>query len=305
MNLVCMHRDEMQHIWKRPVVISFIKMAASMSGVVGENEIRVSIRPVSVPGIQSELLPALLFKKIFDGFLVCLVAADSEIHPRQASSEFLLSDLALDSYEFGFLEKQRAFRTGRLSAIEFFRRCSIRVYRSDYQILLRYQRLLRAFHRLVKALDPRYLVLVQYRGMELPMDEFFCSQLGRVGETEFTTPTPSAWFNGSVITSFQGQLEAIDYHGLVWKGRLRLSGSDLQIECVFEKSGGEDTLNQFGNKFVNISGRAIFTGDSQLPERIEVLNIERTPRTSGKSGFGSSLMGSCVMDWGDPLDQVS
>ena len=79
---------------------------------------------------------------------------------------------------------------------------------------------------------------------------------------------------------FDGRLEAIDYRGALWRGRLALAGGETRIDCLFDKAMGEDALNPFGNKDVCVTGRAIFTGDSQLPERVEVMTIEELPRAT-------------------------
>src|SRR5271165_6139604 len=182
-----------------------------MSGPVGSGELRVVVRPIETPGFEPARIPALAFKKMFDAFLAALIAADRELHPKSGSSEFFLSHLAIGSYEFGIMEKQRSPGRGGASAIELFRRCSGRVYRSDYQILLRYQRLMRAFHRIVKALDPAVVVLVQYHDTELPLDGFFSRQVDRVGRLNDAPRQTDVWFAGAAITSFEGRLESIDY----------------------------------------------------------------------------------------------
>ena len=224
-----------------------------MNSPVGSSEIRVVIRAVEAPGFWPELIPAQLFKKIFDAFLAALVAADQELHTKPVSSQFFISHLAERSCEFGIIEKQRSLAAGGGSAIEFFRRCAGRVYRSDYQILLRYQRLMLALHRIVKALDPAYVVLVQYHDMELPLDGFFCRQVDRAGSRNEEQSRSGVWFAGTAITSFEGRLESIDYRGPVWRGHLTLPGGTTQIDCVFDKSTGEDALNPFGNKSVSPS----------------------------------------------------
>ena len=137
------------------------------------------------------------------------------------------------------------------------------------------------------------------------MDDFFCSQLGRVGRPGSPALPVDTWFAGAVLTSFQGRLEAIDYRGPVWKGRPALAGSNVQVECVFEKSSGEDAINQFGNKWVCISGRAIYTGDSQLPERVEVLRIDQAPQAGDVTDLKDSLTGSEARDWGGELERFS
>ncbi len=163
-----------------------------MSSPIGPSEIRVVIRPLEAPGFEPELIPAQLFKRIFDAILAALVAADRDLHTKPVSSQFLVSHLICGSCEFGIVEKQRS--SG--SAVEFFRRCAGRVYRSDYQILLRYPRLMRAFDRIVKAIDPGYAVLLKYNDTELPLDAFFCRQVDRVGRPNDAPPKTDVWFSG-------------------------------------------------------------------------------------------------------------
>lgn len=271
-----------------------------MSSPVGPSEIRVLIRPLEAPGFEPELIPAQLFKKIFDAILAALFAADRELHTKLVSSQFFVSHLTCGSCEFGVIEKQRS--SG--AAVEFFRRCAGRVYRSDYQILLRYPRLMRAFDRIVKAIDPGYAVILQYNDTELPLDAFFCRQVDRVGRLNEEPPRTDVWFSGTAITSFEGRLEAIDYQGPVWKGSLTLSGGETRLECVFDKSRGEDVLNPFGNKTVCVTGRAIYTGDSQLPERLEVVTIEDRATVTAAVGIKGSLAAAPTADWDGDFDHI-
>jgi hypothetical protein len=271
-----------------------------MGGPIGSNEIRVVIRTLESCGFEAERVPAQLFKRTFDAFLAALIAADRELNPKSQASEFFISHLGEGSCEFGFVEKQRAAARGRPSAIELFKLCAGRVYRSDYQILQRYPRLMRAFHRIVKALDPAGVVLVRYHNTELPMDGFFCRQVDRVGEPERASRT-AMWFAGAAIASFEGRLEAIDYRGPVWRGFLT-APEEIHLECVFDKSKGEDAFNRFGNKTVSVSGRAIYTGDSQLPERIEVLEIEELPRPAATIDIRGALARAHYPDWDEGID---
>ena len=275
-----------------------------MSSPVGPSEIHVLIRPLEAPGFGPELIPAQLFKRIFDAFLAALVAADRELHAKRMSSQFFISHLAYGSCEFGIIEKQKSTGASRRSAIEFLRRCAGRVYRSDYQVLLRHPRLMRAFDRIVKAIDPAYVVLVRYNDTELPLDAFFCRQVDRVGRLNDAPSGTDVWFAGAAITSFEGRLETIDYRDPVWKGRLTLSGGETQLECVFDKSKGEDAFNPFGNKIVCVTGRAIYTGDSQLPERLQVLTIEKKVRAAAAVGIQGSLARDLAGDGEGALDYL-
>lgn len=274
-----------------------------MSNLIGPNEVRVVIRPVEDRGDDFGPIPAELFKKTFDAFLTALLVTDRELQPKARSSEFLISQLALDPYEFGILEKRRAYGQTTPSAVEFFRRCAEGIYRSDYQTVVRHPRVTRAFIRIVKALDPCFQVLAQFSDAELPIDDFFRRQVDRVGAKDDAAPADN-WFLGSAIMSFEGRLDEIDYRGAVWTGELMLPAGATHIECVFDRSQGEDALNPFGNKSVCITGRAIYTGDSQLPERIEVLTIEERQHVRAAIDIRGSLRLMPLTDEDNDRDTV-
>ena len=259
-----------------------------MNSPIGPNEIRVVIRPVEARDYDLGPIPAELFKKTFDAFLTALQVTDRELQPKARSSEFLVSQLALNPYEFGILEKRKALGQTTPSAIEFFRRCAEGIYRSDYQAVVRHPRVTRAFIRIVKAVNPSFHVLAQFKDTELPIDEFFRRQVDRVGAKDDAVRKDN-WFLGSAIMSFEGRLDEIDYRGPVWTGDLMLPAGTTHVECVFDKSQGEDWLNPFGNKNVCVTGRAIYTGDSQLPERIEVLAIEERAHVNAAIDIRGSL----------------
>lgn len=242
-----------------------------------------------------------MFKKLFDAVYAALMAADREVHPKSASSAFLISYLSVEPCEFGLLEMVMTGGPGAVSAIALFRRCAARVYRSDYQILLQHRRLMRPFQRIAAALDPGFVVLVRYHDTELPLDEFFRRQVSRVGLANEAPPLTDTWFAGHVVSSFDGRLEAIDYRGAIWTGRLTLAGGETQIECVFDKSLGEDALNPFGNKDVSVTGRAIFTGDSPLPERVEVMMVEERPRATVAMPIRGALAPAAIGELEDGL----
>jgi len=274
-----------------------------MSSLIGPNEIRVVIRPVEARDYVPGPLPAELFKRTFDAFLTALLVTDRELQPKARSSAFFISQLSADPYEFGIFEKRKALGQATPSATEFFRRCAEGIYRSDYQTVVRRPRITRAFIRIVKALDPDFHVLVQFNDTELPVDDFFRRQVDRVGAKDDAVRSDN-WFLGSAIMSFEGRLDEIDYRGAVWTGDLMLPGGTTHIECVLDKAQGEDALNPFGNKNVCVTGRAIYTGDSQLPERIEVLTIEERSHASAAIDIRGSLRLAPSTDEDNDLDCV-
>ena len=78
--------------------------------------------------------------------------------------------------------------------------------------------------------------------------------------------------------------------------------SATQIDCVFDRSMGEDRVNPFGNKTVAVAGRAIFTGDSALPERVEIMTIEQLSRATRAIDIRGTLGPASVGDRQDGVD---
>ena len=73
---------------------------------------------------------------------------------------------------------------------------------------------------------------------------------------------------------------------------------------MFDRSRGEDVLNPFGNKTVCVTGRAIYTGDSQLPERLEVVTIEDKATAAAAIGIKGSLAPAPAGDWDGGFDHI-
>src|ERR1700721_1448166 len=132
------------------------KKELAMNSPIGPNEIRVVIRPVEARDYDLGPIPAELFKKTFDAFLTALQVTDRELQPKARSSEFLISQLALNPYEFGILEKRKTFGQNSPSAIEFFRRCAEGIYPSDYHTVVGHARATRDFGRIVKEPNPPF-----------------------------------------------------------------------------------------------------------------------------------------------------
>jgi len=81
-----------------------------------------------------------------------------------------------------------------------------------------------------------------------------------------------------------GVLGKIEYLGRTWKGTRIIPGGNARIECIVERGSGEEICHRFSNKRVSTIGKAINTSDGQLPQRLEVIEIEEVP-AAGRSNF--------------------
>jgi hypothetical protein len=261
------------------------------------DEIRVVIRLVGVAGDEPRLIHARVFRRIFNNIFSAIKAADREINDKKSSSELFVSHLKIGSNEFGIIEHKKTALGAKAPAIDLFMQCAKDVYHSDYARVMQYPRLAKEIVKLGSKLDDQYAVTASHCGNgELPIDAFFARQASRLKHA-MSSDAIDACFAGVAITSFDGNLGEIDYRGAVWVGHLVLDGSDRQIECVFDKTQGEDAFNPFGNKRVSITGRAIYAGDSKLPERIEVISIEEIARAVDAIDIRGTMTGKSYFSW--------
>ena len=239
-----------------------------------------SFRAVEAPGFAGRAASRRCFKKLFDAVLAALMAADRDVHPKAGVKRLLHFASDQGVLRIRPCRKVMIVRAGRL------RHRTLPTLRASRLS----QRLSDPFtstsphagvpaHR--QALDPGLVVLVRYHDTEFPLDEFFRRQVGRVGLANEGPPLTDTWFAGHVdqLVRRAARDDRLS-RSPVWTGRLTLAGGETQIECVFDKAIGEDALNPFGNKEVSITGRAIFTGDSQLPERVEAMAVEERRRAT-------------------------
>ncbi len=243
------------------------------------DELRIVIRPEDESKDPARPVPARVFQTTFNTMFNALKATNTELHGKKRQSDFFISHLAMGSNEVGVVEQQCMHSGIVAPSIAEIGNLINSVYHSDYSLAEQNKKLAKAIIKIGKGIDPSYPAIA-YFGSEddnVPLDAFFADQTKRLEDSIGADAVRPTHFVGSAIGSFDGRLGNIDYRGVSWKGSLVLPGGGLQIQCLFDKSKGEDEYNRFGNKRVSITGTAIYTGDSQLPERIVVTHIEEIP----------------------------
>lgn len=269
-----------------------------MDAPMRPDEMRIVIRASDAPVNDARPIPASVFKKAFTTILGALKVADAELHAKRYRSEFFISHLAMGSNVFGVFEQRRSAEPSLSPSIDFFKQSAGAVYRSEYDKVRGITKVANSIIKVGEAITEEYPCEAHFNGESIPLDGFFSRQAERLKQNVFSTDT-ARHFAGNAVGSFDGRLGNIDYRGATWTGHLMLPGSGAQIECVFDKRQGEDTFNPFGNKRVSVTGRAIYTGDSQLPERIEVVSIEEIPPAPEAIDIRGSLTGKrYFVGWG-------
>ncbi|AYD02046.1 hypothetical protein [Neorhizobium sp. NCHU2750] len=268
------------------------------------DEMRVIIRPADAPDDSSRLIQASVFAKMFNSVFSAIKAANKDATEKKSRSEFFISHLKMGSNEFGILEHKRTSGDTPSPSIDLFKRCATSVIRNEFDRVDQFPEVAKGLVRIGDKLNPNYAILAQFADMELPIDGFFAKQTQRYKQHRKERLAPP-YFAGNAIGSFEGVIGNIDYRGAAWTGHIVLpGGAGVQIECVFDKTKGEDSFNPFGNKRVSVTGRAIYTGESQLPERIEVITIQEIHSAKSYLSIQGSLTGKQYLDWDASLENL-
>lgn len=81
------------------------------------------------------------------------------------------------------------------------------------------------------------------------------------------------WYNGVVFGTFDGVLDYVDVRGFLPQIKLTLSAGGKELDCVCRREDIE-VLGEALHHRVRVSGRAIYSGQSPLPIRVEVTGVE-------------------------------
>jgi hypothetical protein len=254
-------------------------------------QVRVVIRHMNNRIDDARLVPASVFRKTFNAFYGA-IAESSKAIGEKLGDALVIADLKIGSNEFALAHNSDD------DAFGLFETCATTVYRNDFGVALQHPQLARKIVAIGRAYNKAFSTAAIFGdGAYVPIDHFFAQQAANLNRA-LGGAVSTRYFAGSAIDNFVGVLGEIDYTQTTWTGRLVLGGRK-EIECTFDKSKGEDVYNKFGNKRVSISGRSIYRGDSLLPSRLEVIDINeigfaegpidiRGTLKAGESTFGRS-----------------
>jgi hypothetical protein len=228
-------------------------------------QVRVVIRHINSRIDDTRFIPAVVFKKTFNAFYAAL-AESSKAIGQKLDNSIVIADLKIGSNEFALAHNSDS------EAFSLFETCTTTVYRNDFRVALEQPLLAKRIVAMGRTYNRAFSITAIFRdGASIPIDHFFATQAANLNRA-LKGVMPTRYFAGSAIDTFVGILGEIDYTQTTWTGRLVISES-RELECVFDKSKGEDRYNMFGNKRVSITGRSIYRGDSLLPSRLEVVEI--------------------------------
>jgi hypothetical protein len=103
------------------------------------------------------------------------------------------------------------------------------------------------------------------------IDDFFAAQVERALKDE-SQDSPDIPFKGVSVSSFDGILREISHFGRLVRGVLILTAGGKRIDCIFDSSDFPN-LRESWDKRARVEGIAYYTGETDIPERLDVKRI--------------------------------
>jgi hypothetical protein len=95
-------------------------------------------------------------------------------------------------------------------------------------------------------------------------------------EMETERQTATVRFRGTAFGSFDGVLELADFRGRIWKGALKLTAGNKEIECTIDALAVPEIKGALKCRVVAY-GLAHYNGRSGLPDRLDVVSAKPIP----------------------------
>ncbi|GAO39185.1 hypothetical protein SCH01S_28_00440 [Sphingomonas changbaiensis NBRC 104936] len=104
------------------------------------------------------------------------------------------------------------------------------------------------------------------------------------------------YFDGVVFGTFDGLLDYVDIRGSLPQIKLTLSAGAKEIDCICRRED-IDALGEALHRRVRVTGRAIYSGTSPLPMRVEVTHVERVKDGGDFSRWRGSFRPFEIESW--------
>lgn len=277
----------------------------AVADIIAKKEIIVTIHGLKAHGVDARLISATLFKKKFQSLLSALAEADKTVNDKRAYT-YLVSHLAVGSAEFGILEQPKPNQLPGGSSIHALMDCADSIYRSNFNTARQYNGIAEKLANFSKGAEQEFdrIDIGERDAPPIPVDAFFRSQVEKfTGESAKPDREPQ-FFRGQSHEAFDGVLGEMDFRGRLRRGILVLSGTTMEISCVFPTFDSA-TIAKYGDKRVWAAGNAIYDGSSELPARLEVFKLEPISHGAPPSQWKGSLTQFERGNWGPSFESIN
>ncbi|MEZ5872854.1 MAG: hypothetical protein R3D32_13650 [Nitratireductor sp.] len=252
-------------------------------------------------------IPASVFKSKFGELLSALKEADKTVNDK-GSHDYVVSHLKIGSAEFGIQERPRdSVKDAPVSSVTALFQCAEAIYRSNFSAARRYNGVSERLWKLVSGVEETfaYMDFTDPDHGSIQLDGVFKSQVRQLITEKAELADSAKYFRGQAFDSFDCQFLELDFRGRNSRGILVLTGSKVEIPCVFGPLYTESDMKNYLNQRVWVVGNAIYDGSKPLPARIEVASMRNINQTGRPSDWKGALKPFEPSDWesGDDIQQ--
>jgi hypothetical protein len=265
-----------------------------------KHQILLTIHGAKRTADQERFVPASVFKSKFADLLVALKEADRTVNAK-AAHDYVVSHLKIGSAEFGLLERQgKSFKKIPHSSVVALFDCANAIYRSNFGAARRFNGVAEKLKKLVSGVEETfdYMEFTYPETGSITFDGVFKNQIDQfIGEKNAEVQTGSKHFRGEAFDSFDCEFLELDFRGRSSRGILLLTGTKVEVPCVFGATFSEDAMKDHLNQRIWVVGNAIYDGNRSVPARIEVGRMQKINQTGRPSDWKGALKPFELSDW--------
>jgi hypothetical protein len=236
---------------------------------MADDEVRLKLFGLAV---HNGLVLADVFASKLKTLIDTLKKAD-RLANRRKSYDYLIVDLKANSAEAAIRESPSIVATDRSSGVNYVHDAMGAVYSGATALRALPLDLIEDLADLPKGTGQSFAhgEITFSRGAPIRIDGFFAAQAQRALEpiTQDALETP---FNGASLSSFDGVVKELSHLGRIVEGILTLTAGGKRISCTFDSADFPNLRDSFDRR-ARVEGMAYYTGESALPERLEVKRI--------------------------------
>ena len=248
-----------------------------MTNIISENQF--TYRIVGLDQDNQKVLASVFADKLKQ-LVKALEASDKSANNGVQNYHYLIVELNATSASAKIVEKKYSMKSPENSSISTLTSCINSIANADFDFSLRYPDITKKMLKLSENTQKKYSHAEFHCSNKIiKIDSAFYKNALEAENRNQKLTTSEKWFKGCVIGSFDGQVLVVDYRDKsAPKSIIRLTSGGVEIECNYPEEMSNEIISILKQR-VNIVGRAYYSGNSGLPNRIEILEKPELVRT--------------------------
>jgi hypothetical protein len=246
---------------------------------------------------QNERVLAAVFAQKLAALIRGLRSADALANGAQLH-EYVIADLGVGSARAALDEVIARHGNVMHSAVAFYGDCVDALSHSDFRKALDFGETVNKVASLTNGVGKKFshAEIEIDDGRAFRVDGFLAQQAARAIRVRKEELGALRYFSGTSEGTFDGEIQEVDLRGAIPQVKLILTAGSKEIDCTL-RGFSVEAIRAALKRRSRFEGRAVYSGESALPVRIEIRRIAPIEPASDFRRWKGSFAPFEVVDW--------